>query len=268
MVISNMENLLKQCNSGDSVQQINAIDELVVLEADETIPTLIALSASSDAVVRFSVVQALTKLSAKDSDLIGTALINLLTDPESIVRSEAVDSLGILQYTPAVEHVKLLLKNDSDALVRASAAETLGDLENSIVIPDLEQALSDPDESVRSYVANSLGILGDKSLLPALKTYLEKESSYRVKAELIGAIIRLGDSEYLEKLLSLLQTADEDLATSILNIFTDLIERKKPDILVTSSSHLYRTIITIAERWPILRSHVYEIVNKLDLLQN
>ena len=219
MVISNIDTLLKQCNSGDSVAQIKAIDELVVLEADETIPALLTLLASSDAVVRFSVVQALTQLSEKDPDLVGSTFINLLRDPESIVRSEAIDSLGILQYTPALEPVKLLLKNDPDALVRASAAETLGDLGDSIVIPDMEVALSDPDESVRSYVANSLGILGNQSLLPALKISLDQESSLRVQAELLGAILRLGGSDYLEQFLRLLQSADEDLATSILNIF-------------------------------------------------
>ena len=263
MGTSNINTLLQQCNSGDSVQQINAIDQLVVLEADETIPTLLTLLASEDAVVRFSVVQALTELRTKDFDLIGSTLINLLSDPESIVRSEAVDSLGILQYTPAVEAVKSLLKNDPDEVVRASAAETLGDIGDTTAIDDLELALSDTHEFVRSYATNSLGLLGNQSLLPKLKTYLEKESSPGVKAELLAARSRLGKTEDLEKLLDLLQIANEDLATGILNILTDLGGRKTPKNFTIDNSHLYKTLMTVAERFPILRFHAYQIINKL-----
>jgi HEAT repeat protein len=214
MEISKINTLLEDCSSHNSVKQIRAIDELFTLKAYETILILLTLLKSSDAVVRFSVVQALTKISTKDNhDLIGKTLINLLNDSESIVKSEAIDSLGILKYTPARDYIKYLLKNDPDPLVRASAAETLGDLADITVIPDLELALDDSDESVKSYAVNSLGILGNKSLLYRLKNHCERESSLRVKAEILGARLRLEDKECLTELLNILENSDEDLAT-------------------------------------------------------
>ncbi len=44
----------------------------------------------------------------------------------------------------------------------------------------------------------------------------------RVQAELLGAMYRLGAVDALSQLLNLLDNADEDLATCILNLLTDL----------------------------------------------
>ena len=64
--------------------------------------------------------------------------------------------------------------------------------------------------------------------MPKLAAYIKSENSLRVKAELLGARYRLGAKEDINLFLDLLENANEDLATALLNILTDLIDRKQP----------------------------------------
>src|SRR5438094_754 len=116
----NIEALVNQCRSGDPAQQVNAVQALLDLEAYEAIPAMMELLASPDAAVRSTATRALGVLGLKQYEAVGGALSNLLNDGEVIVRAEAVDSLGVLRYTPAIEAIKSLLRGDPEPLVRAS----------------------------------------------------------------------------------------------------------------------------------------------------
>lgn len=258
-----IDTLLFQCHSSDPTEQIEAIQGLLSQQVYLAVPSLVELLASPDAVVRSTATRALGELGTQYLELVGPALINLLTDPEIIVRSEAVDTLGIIGYTPAFEGINSLLKNDPDPLVRACAAESLGDLGNSKALENLEAALLDSDESVRAYAANSIGLLGTSELLPKLQTYINSETSLRVKAELLGARCRIGASEDFKLLLNLLDTADENLATAILNLLTDLIEHKVPSIISATIPIIKEVLIRISQRLPLLDSETEIIMDKL-----
>jgi HEAT repeat protein len=205
--------LIEQCASDNPERQAPALQKLVAMKAYSAAPVILELLRSSDEGIRFCAAEALGCLGANEIESVGPALVNILEDPEGFVRAGATDSLGILRYQPARKSVELLLLNDPDALVRASAAETLGDLGDSEALEALKHAMQDPDRAVRSYAANSLGILGTPELIPQLQTYIETEDSLKVKAELLAAKYRLGATEDMEELLSLLENADEDLAT-------------------------------------------------------
>ena len=125
---SKIDSLLKQCSCGESSLVIEAIQELIDLKAYSAVPTIVALLSSDDIVIRFAAAEALGDLGKLNPEFVGKELVKLLVDSEAIVRAEAVDSLCILTYTPAIAPIMFLLKNDPDPLVRASAAETLGDL--------------------------------------------------------------------------------------------------------------------------------------------
>lgn len=255
-----IDKLLKQCRSGNPSRQVKAIQALRNQHAYSSVSVIIELLSSPDEVVRSTAAEALAYLGKHEVEIAGAALVKILTDPEVIVRSSAVDAIGILAYTPAVEIVKSLLGSDPDPLVRASAAETLGDLQDDRALPDLERAMHDNDITVRAFAASSIGLLANSRWIPRLQTYLEAEHSSNVKAELLGALYRLGAIDFLEPLLELLKTADEDLATLILNLMTDFIERKRPPTLSADATRIRNSLAFIAQRFPILRPHVEQIL--------
>jgi HEAT repeat protein len=258
-----VEILMNQSRSDDPERQIDAIHELLDRRAYEAVPALLDASKSSDAVVRNVAARALGNLGVKDLQIAGVALMDLLDDPEVIVRSEAVDSLGILRYAPAVGAVKELLLKDPEPLVRASAAETLGDLGDTTALAELVLALHDTDFAVQAFAANSIGLLGSPALLPSLQLHAENAPSAAVKAELHGARYRLGSAGDLDALLSLLESADRDDAVNCLNILTDLSSRTLPPSLASDAARIRTAITTLAQRAPILNAEVEQILARL-----
>jgi HEAT repeat protein len=258
-----IQTLLDDCGSDDPALQAEAVIELVDAQAYVAVPEIVKLLTSPDPSIRSSAAYALGYLGSQAVETVGPVLLNLLTDPEVIVRSDVVEALGGLHYIPAVEHIKYSLQNDNEPLVRASAAEALGEIGDNQALATLELSLKDSDESVRAYAANSIGLLGTSQLVPELETYLQSEHSLRVKAELLGAMYRLGATEQLNQLISLLNNADEHLATCILNLLTDLTERQVPATLADDAPKICKSLTGIVERFPILSSHVEEIAIQL-----
>lgn len=259
-----VELLLDNCDSDDLSRQAAAIINLVDAEVYEAVPKIIKLLNSNEVVVRSNAVYALGYLAIEEVETVGPALMPLLKDPEELVRSETVEALGELGYTPAVAPIENILRNDPSALVRASAAETLGYLDNPEAIKTLELSLLDKDEdrAVRSYAANSIGLLGTSQLLPVLENYLKLELPLSVKAELLAARYWLGAKSELDRLLSLLDDADELLATIILNILTDLKEREPAPNLTKDAPNLERVLSAIGLRFPLMRHHAESILTQ------
>jgi HEAT repeat protein len=229
----------------------------------EAVPAIVALLGSSSAVVRSTAAHALAVVGVSVPDRVGPALVDAFRDPEPIVRSEAIDAVGVVRYAAAVQAVMTVLRTDPDAVVRAAAAESLGDLGDSRALAELERALEDPDEAVRGYAAASLGLLGTPALLPKLRSRLDGEDSARVKAEFYAAGYRLGATEDLARLLRLLDTADETLATVIVNIVDDLTARTPAASLRDEAMPIHRALTAAGTRFAILRSHVAEVLTRL-----
>jgi HEAT repeat protein len=256
------ETLLDYCDSDDYTLQTEALIQLVDAEVYAAVPKILRLLKSSDELIRADAAEALGYLGSEEVETVGPALMPLLNDPKKLVRSETVEALGELGYTPAVAPIEYILRNDPSALVRASAAETLGYLEEPSARETLEISLLDPneDEAVRCYAANSIGLLGTSQLLPKLENYLKLELPLSIQAELLGAGYWLGAKEYIEKLVSLLDNADEDLASHILIILTDLTERDESPTLTKDAPNLEKVLRAIANRFPLMRHQAETIL--------
>lgn len=259
-----VEILLDNCDSDNLSRQAEAIIDLVDARVYEAVPKIIKFLNSTEVAIRSNAVYALGYLGSQEVETVGLALMPLLNDPEELVRSETVEALGELDYTPAVAPIEYILRHDPSALVRASAAETLGYLEEASAIETLELSLLDPneDEAVRGYAANSIGLLGTPQLLPKLEKYLKLELPLSVKAELLGARYWLGAKEDIEKLVDLLDKADEDLAMIILNILTDLTEREEQPTLGKDSPNLERVLRSIALSFPLMQHQAEAILTQ------
>ena len=107
------------------------------------------------------------------------------------------------------------LLNDPERLVRREAIAGLGTLGDSAAVPFLARLLNDADEELQAAAAASLGRIGSGEALPALLTVVQKRSLLQLKKATRGklaalhAIARIDTPAAREALASLAQGRDE-----------------------------------------------------------
>jgi HEAT repeat protein len=150
---------------------------------DTSVAPLIAarLTSDKDAFVRKTAAYALSRFSGTDRT---AALSAALKDKDLEVRGAAAVSLGDHPDAAAVAPLIAAL-SDKTAFVRAQAARALGLNTGAAaqVTPRLIKLLmSDNDGDVRRHAATALGLIGDRSALPALQTASHSGDSYLAQA--------------------------------------------------------------------------------------
>ncbi len=116
----------------------------------------------------------LSKIEAmgRSNDPISINLANsAVTDPDPMVRKEAVDTLGNFEDTKVLGVLTLVLLNDPDENVRAEAADELGDLHHPFSMSALSLALNDRSPIVR------------KEAIEGLKKIKEKNKEKKVESQ-------------------------------------------------------------------------------------
>ena len=99
--------------------------------------------------VRCAVIGALGHVAQEQSDEKScNLLISALTDPESLIRTEAAAALGQVHYPAAVPHLILAIQ-DSDLDVRKAAINSLGKMGDPQALAPLKAALNDELEVIR-----------------------------------------------------------------------------------------------------------------------
>jgi HEAT repeat protein len=112
----------------------------------------------SDPVARQRAAETLTRLGGDEAV---AALSSGLADPMERVRLTAVKGLAKLDPAYARDRLVVLLHEDAVWEIRAEAAHALGLTGDPEILPELEAALADPNEFVRSAVSNALRLHGD-----------------------------------------------------------------------------------------------------------
>ncbi len=219
---SNVQELIYRLRNGSARQRWNAIVDLEEQGAQEAVPALLEFLDFPDAGVRANIAHALGVLGDINDKRVGTALVTLLDDPDPLVRINAAESSGILRISESIHALVNVLYTDKDALVRLHAAEALGIIHDPAALPALIEALDDRDEGVRAYSAAAIGDLAAVEALPILKQKLASERSTFTRAFLLSSLYRLGDENALFSLIKLSETADDTLATTILNLTIEL----------------------------------------------
>lgn len=113
------------------------------------------LAGDPDPVARQRAAETLTRLGGERSV---EALTAALADPMQRVRQAAVEGLSELDPSAGRDELVRLLRSDAVWEIRAAAAHALGLTGDPEVRPELEAAVEDPNEFVRSAVANALRI--------------------------------------------------------------------------------------------------------------
>ncbi|HBE20580.1 MAG TPA: hypothetical protein DEG17_00560 [Cyanobacteria bacterium UBA11149] len=230
--------LIDRCRNGSDEEKCYAVVALEEMGAKESVPILLELLDFPDEGVRANVASALGKLGNQD---VGEKLLILLEDSDPLVRIEAVESLGLLQYLDAIPAIVSKLKTDEDSLVRLCAAEALGNIADVKTLPSLLEALNDGDEGVRAYSADAIGNLGVVEALPILRQKLDAESSRLTKTFILASLYKLGDEASLLSLVKLLEIADYNLAVTIFNLTRELANQQNANYLIETIQEITKS---------------------------
>jgi bilin biosynthesis protein len=99
--------------------------------------------------VRCAVIGALGHVAQEQSDEKScNLLVSALTDPEPLIRTEAAAALGQVNYPPALPHL-ILASQDADLDVRKAAINSLGKMGDRTALEALRTLLNDPQEVIR-----------------------------------------------------------------------------------------------------------------------
>lgn len=109
--------------------------------------------------VRCAVLGAIVKVvQEQPNDKLAQVLIESLTDPAAVMRSEAASGLAQVNYPPAIPHL-ILASRDTSVDVRKATVNALGKIGDASAISPLKAAMNDPENVVQVLAKVALGQL-------------------------------------------------------------------------------------------------------------
>jgi len=192
----------------------------------------------------------------------------LLQDEFTPVRFAAALAIGDMEYSIAKNSVSRLLK-DKDVNVIVAASYAMGKLGSTEYYEVIRKVINSDDQTVRANAVFLLGKTGDKSALKLLEWAQEdKNSSDKVRFQVLEARARLADDEVLQKLWAIVYSAFADDRIMGLRAMGLLGTSKARDIIVTKlDDNVLEVRLTAAEQLGKLgdrigESEVLEVFNK------
>ncbi len=120
-------------------------------------------------------------------------LVDQLTDKESHVRRNAVETLGSMGSAEVLPALIMVLVKDKESKIRSQAAVALGKIGSSAAIPPLITGLNiDEDSEVRRSAAEALGLIGRPGALPTLIKSLTMDKDTTVRGGAAEALGKIG----------------------------------------------------------------------------
>jgi hypothetical protein len=139
-----------------------------------------------------------------------TALLEALEHTEPSVRWTALQSLSKLPASPVIiSKVRDILKNDSEWLVRSTAIDTLGELSATEAVDDLISLLRDSPVWVRRSVASVLGKFNTSEVKAVLRHSVLNDPEQEPRLWAIESLVELRDIDAIS-IFETLRTGDPD----------------------------------------------------------
>ena len=158
---------------------------------------LIADLKDNDPLVRSNAVQALGVI--KDPRAV-EPLVAVLNDKDPLIQRQAVKALGRINDLRALEPLIGVLENrEKKPHVRMSAAEALGMMGDSRAVEPLVAALNDQYWDVRGHAAEALGRIRDPSAVEPLIAAL-KDQDATVRGNAVDGLAKINDPRAIEAL--------------------------------------------------------------------
>lgn len=187
---------------GDSERGIRniAIRGLGILRARSAVPELLqVVREDRDDGLRFEGVRSLRKIA--DASIAGDllALLNINSDD---VRNELIATIGSMRYAAATAELTRIVesakKTDASSILALGA---LADLADPASVPLFERFKNDRDEALRLYANEGIARTADQTMATQISAARLVEKSTRVRMTHAFALLRLGQSEYLDELV-------------------------------------------------------------------
>ena len=175
-----------------------AIRGLGILRARPAVPDLLqVVREDRDDGLRFEGVRALRKIGDASiaPDLV--ALLNINNDD---VRNELIATLGSMRYGGAVAELTRIVESEKSGS-RARALGALADLADPASAPVFERLKGDRDETLRLYANEGIARTATAPMKTEISSARLIEKSPRVRLAQAFALLRLGESEYLDELV-------------------------------------------------------------------
>ncbi|HMF98566.1 MAG TPA: HEAT repeat domain-containing protein [Vicinamibacterales bacterium] len=187
---------------GDSERGIRsiAIRGLGTLRARPAVPDLLqVVREDRDDGLRFEGVRSLRKIgdAAIAGDLL--ALLNINNDD---VRNESIATIGSMRYGGALAELTRIVESATKTdMSRVLALGALADLGDPASAPLFERLKNDRDEALRLYANEGIARTANPDMKTQISAARLVEKSARVRMAQAFALLRLGDSEYLDELV-------------------------------------------------------------------
>lgn len=161
----------------------------------------------------------------KYHDAIRAAVMESLSDRDTRVRLEAVQTLAAEEDAPAASALLAVARKDSTARVRRQAALCLNDMRAEAVIPYLRELLL-ADYRLRPNFAAQLREIGSPQARNALREGL-KSANALVRAECAKQLWLLKDAAGRQSLVEVLRTGSAESQTDVVRFLED-VARAQP----------------------------------------
>lgn len=219
-----IKRLSEKLNSSDPEQKRNAVRGLAAVKAPAATRLIIPLVSDPSEAVRAAAIAALAMLD--DPTTVPAIAIRLAQDKSIFVRKTAAYALGRLRAPSATGPLVAAL-NDKSEEVRGAAAVALGEYRDATIIAPLISALSDKNDFVRARAARALGNNGPSatSAIPRLIRVLESDREHYVRHEAVIALGMIGDRSALPALVVASRDPSPYLASAALSAIRS-IEKK------------------------------------------
>jgi len=130
-------------------------------------------------------------------------LLDILPTAQDDLLIAVAEALGKLGHESAVPNLCALLENPQTASNRAARLkilDALRRLKHAASLPVLVKFLHDPLPEIRERIVDTLGLIGDSSVVVELEAMLKQDRSDAVRAACARALGEIGDPESVEAL--------------------------------------------------------------------
>ena len=218
-----IEGLKTALNSSDEEERHNAALALATIATPAAFSALTSALDDKSSLVRAA---AITGIGASgDASYVPLIASHLAGEKEIFVRKTAAYALGRLQGPAATAALVTALRDKMDE-VRGAAAVALGQYPDASAVEPLILSLSDKSDFVRASAAQALGINGRsaKAAVPALIALLTSDKNVLAKREAAIALGLIGDRSALPALNQAQMDKDPYLSRAALDAI-EMIER-------------------------------------------
>ncbi|HKG21078.1 MAG TPA: HEAT repeat domain-containing protein [Blastocatellia bacterium] len=221
-----MARLSDKLKSSDEEERRDAVRGLAALETQAANALVAAMVNDPSERVRASAIAALG--AAGDAAYVPAIASRLAQDKSIFVRKTAAYALGRLRAPSGTGPLVAALKDKSDE-VRGATAVALGEYSDGAAILPLISALSDKNDFVRGRSARALGSNGPAAAraVPSLIQIIETDGEHYVRQEAVVALGMIGDRSALPALYRASRDPSPYLSSAALSAIRSIEKNKE-----------------------------------------